>query len=44
MTRKFSQCWISVSITLFVVAFALLALIMRTDKPGQVVKSRYPPI
>jgi Ca2+/Na+ antiporter len=32
MTHKFSQWWISVSITLFVVAFVLLLLIMRDQR------------
>ncbi len=32
MTHKFSQWWISVSLTLFVVAFVLLVLIMRDQR------------
>jgi hypothetical protein len=32
MTHKFSQWWISVSLTLFVVAFVLLLLIMRDQR------------
>src|SRR6202161_4800464 len=32
MTHKFSQWWISVSLTLFVVAFILLLLIMRDQR------------
>ena len=32
MTHKFSQWWISVSLTLFVVAFVLLILIMRDQR------------
>ena len=32
MTHKFSQWWISVSLTLFVVAFVLLMLIMRDQR------------
>jgi hypothetical protein len=32
MTHKFSQWWISVSLTLFVVAFILLVLIMRDQR------------
>ena len=32
MTHKFSQWWVSVSLTLFVVAFVLLVLIMRDQR------------
>src|ERR1700735_602267 len=32
MTHKFSQWWISVSLTLFIVAFVLLVLIMRDQR------------
>lgn len=32
MTHKFSQWWISVSLTLFVVAFVLLVLVMRDQR------------
>ena len=32
MTHKFSQWWISVSLTLFVVAFVLLVIIMRDQR------------
>src|SRR5579863_5021337 len=40
MTHKFSQWWISVSLTLFIVAFVLLVLIMRDQRKALTVLDR----